>query len=181
MYCKETIEPVLTRAKWICGVLRAAGYDAHIIGGALRVLAVGGTTSDVDIAVLGTQGESALLHEDLRILFKTEQFKLQHTQTYSSRCGFIADWRSGDINVICYDTDRYDTIDELVLGFDYNFNMWLLSDQGTLRNPFSMDNTVVTLNTNIATHHNLDKVKFERTPKFRAMLNHLDWSAVHDD
>ena len=59
--------------------------------------------------------------------------------------------------------------------------MWLLSEQGTLRNPLSMDNTVVTLNTNIATHHNLDKVKFERTPKFRAMLNHLDWSAVHDD
>lgn len=181
MYCKETIEPILAHAKSICGVLRAAGYDAHIVGGALRVLAVGGTTSDVDIAVLGTQRESALLDADLRILFKTAQFRLQHTQTYSSRCGFIADWRSGDINVICYDTDRYSTIDELVLGFDYNFNMWLLSEHGTLRNPFSMDNTVVTLNTNIATHHNLDKIKFERTPKFRAMLNHLDWSAVHDD
>ena len=87
MYFKETIEPVLVHAKSMCGVLRAAGYDAHIVGGALRVLAVGGTTFDVDIAVLGTQRESVLLDADLRILFKTAQFRLQHTQAYSSRCG----------------------------------------------------------------------------------------------
>ena len=173
------IEPELAKAKLYTGILRAAGYDAHIVGGALRVLAVGGTTLDVDIAVLGTQKDSTSLHNDLRILLGgLAKFELQHTQTYSSRSGFIADWRGGNINIINYDTDRYSSIEELVLGFDYNFNMYLLDSDHKLYNPYPLGANKVWLNTNIATHHNLDKVVNERTPRFKKDLPHLDWSCV---
>ena len=178
-YNKDDIQTVLDLAQCIVGVLRAAGYDAHIVGGALRVLAVGGSTSDVDIAVLTTVKESQLLHKDTQILFKFAglNFHLQHCMAYAGACGFIADWRSGDINIISYDKETYPTVESLVQGFDYNFNMYLLNSDSTLRNVSLQGNDRVYLNTNIASHHNIDRVMNERTPRFKEMLGHLDWSA----
>lgn len=179
IYTKENISTVLGLAKLVVGVLRGAGYDAHIVGGALRVLAVGGSTSDVDIAVLTTLEEFQSLHKDTRILFKFADlnFHLQHCRAYAGACGFIADWRSGDINIISYDKEAYPTVESLVQGFDYNFNMYLLNADDTLRNVSLQGNDRVHLNTNIASHHNIDRVMNERTPRFKEMLGHLDWSA----
>lgn len=180
MYTKETITPVLEQAKFAVGILQAAGYDAHIVGGALRVLAVGGSTADVDIAVIGPTDEQIALHNDLRILFKYTnfEFRLQNVATYGGKAGFLSDWRSGSINVINYDAAVYSTVVDLVQGFDFNFNMYLLSNNDTVYNVFKGGTDKVYLNTNIATHHNIKKVHTERLPRFRKMLSHLDWSAV---
>lgn len=177
-YTKENIHTVLQGANMSVGILRAAGYNAKIVGGANRVQVVGGYTSDVDIGVLCTKEEVSLLKKDLHILFSAIGIKwiLKHESAYEGSSGFLADWRVGDLNLIAYDSALYPNFDTLVLGFDFNFNMYLQDKEGLFYNPSG--HTKVWLNPNIADHHNKSRVVEERYLRFRAMLAHLDWSEV---
>lgn len=126
MYNKDTIFPVLDTALSTVGILRAAGYDAHVVGGALRVLGIGGETSDVDVAVLCTPEEAPSLHNDTSILLGFMDYQLCHWSGYTETVGFLADWRSSKapINIIAYDINYYETASGLVKRFDLNINQF---------------------------------------------------------
>ena len=180
-FSRSNIGPLVKQAELLVGILKAAGYDANIVGGALRVIAVGGETSDIDIAVICSKQEYHLLKKDLGILFHTLgiNFDVVHEQVYKSSVGFLADWRCGPINIIAYDSALYPNVKTLVQGFDFNFNMYLQGASG-LYNVSPVGTGYVWINTNIASHHNIDRIKTERLPRFRSMLGHLDWSKVND-
>ncbi|MEG7613883.1 hypothetical protein U2053_14665, partial [Listeria monocytogenes] len=62
----------VAKAQHVVGVLKAAGYtEAAVVGGALRTLALGGETQDVDIAVICEDTyDYECLTNDLRILIQ---------------------------------------------------------------------------------------------------------------
>lgn len=179
---KETIQPIYNNADTIAGVLNAAGYPSQIVGGALRVLALGGTTSDVDIAVLVEDfRDSENLQADLRILLKPlgYHFSLQHsTGGYAGNDGFLADWRSGDINIIAYTTEVYTDFNQLIGKFDMNINQWYYNAEGMLANAhYSHVNRKVKVNPLRDKCTRLGRLD-SRVARFKADLPHLDWSAV---
>lgn len=181
-YNQETVLPLVDQASTIEGILKAAGYPAQIVGGALRVLALGGTTGDVDIAVLIEDfRDLENLQSDLRILLNPlgHRFSLQHsTGGYAGNDGFLADWRSGDINIIAYTTEVYTDFNQLIDKFDMNINQWFYDESGKLVNKHwntqSKEVVVNPLRDNCTRLGRLDA----RIARFKDDLPHLDWTWV---
>lgn len=119
--------------------LKENGYIAALVGGYCRKLKYGKDTSDIDIAVLVADIADV---ENLQIEFGTPAHH-QHVLTkaerslYEGHTGFVADWREGNINIVAYDREYHRSIPKLVQSFDFNFNMWYLDKDGTLKNPNS--------------------------------------------
>lgn len=173
----------VAKAQHIVGILKAAGYtETAVVGGALRVLALGGTTQDVDIAVIcDNQHDYNCLVSDLRILIQPllgEHITHCHDKScYGSTDGFFGDFRSGYINIVAYDKGSYGDIGELISKFDLNINQWYLDDHGLLENDF-FDGSVVEINPyrdGCYKEQRLDA----RINRFKADLPKLDWSGVN--
>ncbi|QOV07782.1 tRNA nucleotidyltransferase [Acinetobacter virus fBenAci002] len=119
--------------------LKEEGFTAAVVGGFCRHIMYGKGTADIDIAVLvddindveKLQDEFGTPAHNRHVLAKAEK------SLYEGHTGFVADWREGNINIIAYDKYHYSTINELVQSFDFNFNMWYISADGTLANPNS--------------------------------------------
>lgn len=181
-YNQETVLPLVDQASTICDMLNAVGHKSQVVGGALRVIALGGTTGDVDIAVLVEDFRDLdNLESDLRILLNPlgYRFSLQHsTGGYEGNDGFLADWRSGDINIIAYTTEVYTDFKQLIDKFDMNINQWYYNGEGMLANAhYSHVNKKVKVNPlrdNCTRLGRLDA----RVARFKADLPHLDWSGV---
>lgn len=183
-YNQETVLPLVDQASTICDMLNAVGHKSQVVGGALRVLALGGTTGDVDIAVL-VYGFNDLenLSTRLRTSIKIAgyNFVLQHsTGGYAGNDGFLADWRSGDINIIAYTTEVYTDFKQLIDKFDMNINQWYYNDAGMLANAhYSHVNRKVKVNPlrdNCTRLGRLDA----RVARFKADLPHLDWTCADE-
>lgn len=171
----------LKRAELLVGILRAAGYDAHLIGGALRVQALGGTTNDFDIAVITSHEEAREnLNRDLVHIVAPRlgmPFELQHLDEnpYNDDVSlFIADWRFEDINVIAYNQDVADNVADLVNTFDLNINQYYIDEDGVLCND-AFKGVYVELNPK-RLGHNPHIV--ERVARFKEQYPTLDWSSV---
>lgn len=179
-YNVNTIQPVFDKAIKQVQVLRDAGYDAHIVGGALRVLALGGTTSDVDIAVLIPFELTWELRADVDTLLRDQSYVLQHWSGYEDNKGFLCDWRSAsDVNIIAYDNAHYPDVGSLVGKFDLNINQFLTvldQDYTTLHNPYLADG-VVRVNPERDNDYQTDRLA-TRIAKFKDIYTDLDWSNV---
>lgn len=183
-YNQETVLPLVDQASTICDMLNAVGHKSQIVGGALRVLALGGTTGDVDIAVLVDDfNDFSNLQTRLWTSIKIAgyDFQLQHsTGGYAGNDGFLADWRSGDINIIAYTTEVYTDFNQLIDKFDMNINQWYYDDEGDLVNDHWSYTTnkvkVNPLRDNCTRLGRLDA----RVARFKADLPHLDWSERYD-
>lgn len=174
----------LERAKTIKGILKGAGYNCEIVGGALRVLALGGSTQDVDIAVIVEGGwEYHALVADMRILLRPFAPCIQHSHDlsgYSSNDGFMGDLRLGNINVIAYSKDTYPNIDALIGKFDLNINQWYIDSDGNLENDYWCPNRQqVKINKYRDSCHRIGRLD-ERIARFKQDLPHLDWSKLND-
>lgn len=182
MHTNEYIRTV-KNAQAVCGILKdGAGYDAHIVGGALRVAALGGTTRDVDIAVIVSDVQEAnALSNDLSILLRPLGmcFELQHCKIgYESLNGFLADWRCDAINIIAYDKAIVRDVQGLVGAFDLNINQWYLDEGGELRNHFYDPETKL-VKVNPERDNDFQNFRLEdRVTRFKADYPHLDWSEV---
>lgn len=180
---QETIQPIYNNANVITGVLNAAGYPSQIVGGALRVLALGGTTGDVDIAVLLEDfTDLNRLQADLRILIQPlgYDFALQHCSgLYSDSDGFVADWRCGDINIIAYNTERFTNgFTSLIGQFDLNINQWYFDAHDNLVNDYYvLEEKKVLVNPERDGGGRVNRFG-ERIARFKEALPHLDWSEV---
>lgn len=121
----------------VLGWLKENGYIAALVGGYCRKLKYNKDTSDIDIAVLvegiedieELQVEFGLPAHSQHILTKAER------SLYEGHTGFVADWREGNINIVAYDREYHRSIPQLVKSFDFNFNMWYVDEDGTLKNP----------------------------------------------
>lgn len=169
------------RAKFAVSILQAAGYDAHLVGGALRVLAFGGVTNDIDIAVLvdGVR-EAALLHEDMDIVLDKlgYNFRLKHQSDYNNATAFLADWREEFINIIAYDKQYVTDINDLVNHFDLNINSILMVDGELRSSVIDIKNPVVRANPFVESK--AGRLRTERVERFKVEYSHLDWSQYDD-
>lgn len=174
----------VAKAQHIVGILKAAGYtETSVVGGALRVLALGGTTQDVDIAVVCEDlYDYECLCRDLRILIQPlveEHIEHVHDKSgYGSQDGFFGDFRLGNINVIAYDQVYYEGIDGLISKFDININQWYVDEHGLLTNEY-FDGSTVEINPERDECHREGRLE-ERIKRFKADLPHLDWSGIND-
>lgn len=102
--------------------LKQLNHPVSIVGGALRAEVLGGTSKDVDIAIICGSYDLDLIS---KVLNKAPEHV--HQTKYAEQSAFLADWRlhGGMVNVIAYCVDSYSTIGELVLGFDFNINSFL--------------------------------------------------------
>lgn len=183
-YTRETILPVFNKALLQVGILRAAGYDAHIVGGALRTLALGGVTQDVDIAVILPFDELWALRNDVDVLLSPLRmyFDLQHWSGYDDNKGFLADWRenSADINIIAYDNEHYKDVGELVSKFDLNINQWdAVSEHDHELNNAYMVGDKVMVNPDRDHDYQTNRLA-DRIRRFKDAYPMLDWSDVDD-
>ncbi len=178
------LQATLASAKTIVGVLDAAGYKAHIVGGALRVLALGGETSDVDIAVLCDDfGDFDDLHNTITDIQTTLllalgfKFDLKHQSVAYRDTEFLADLRSDNINIICYAGWKVPTVKDLVDGFDLNINQWYFDEDGELVNHHFVGNAVH-INPKRDNPEQVNRLA-ERIARFKELYPTLDWSAVN--
>lgn len=148
-------------------VLRASQYEPHLIGGVLRVAALGGTTSDVDIALIVDCWDGFIT-----VTLDHLGYSVQHTQDSkyaNDGNGFLADYRKGDVNIILYSAEVYGDVRDLVSSFDLNINKYYLHD-GVLCNDHFDGELVIYTESN---HHNRHP---ERITRFRCEYPDLDWS-----
>ncbi|QOV07732.1 tRNA nucleotidyltransferase [Acinetobacter virus fBenAci001] len=123
----------------VLGWLKAEGFIAAVVGGFCRHIMYGKGTADIDIAVLV---ENVGEVETLQVEFGTPAHHSHvlaraEKSLYEGHTGFVADWREGNINIVAYDKYHYNTIEDLVKSFDFNFNMWYITEEGKLANPNS--------------------------------------------
>ncbi|AKQ06837.1 nucleotidyltransferase [Acinetobacter phage Fri1] len=116
--------------------LQDAGFTAAVVGGYCRALKYNKVTNDIDIAVLvETLGEIEVLQNEFGApVHKRSVLEKAEKSLYAGHTGFVADWREGNINIIAYDKYSYKDIPTLVQSFDFNFNMWYVDEDGTLKN-----------------------------------------------
>lgn len=176
----------MCEAKLVVTILEKFGYVSSIIGGALRVAALGGTTQDVDIAVLvdGVEGLSTLEKEVDQILNNIpwcgEEFQYSHARSYSDSDGFLADWRSGKINLIAYNTNCYPTIKSLVDQFDLTINQWYVSPTTGVTNDhlkYDYGTPVVEVNPKRDCQGHTLRLS-DRIQRFKLIYPHFNWSKV---
>ena len=157
------------QAALIIAVLQGFHFQPHIVGGVLRAEMLGGTTKDIDVAVLvGEQDITAIKSLLERFAYVCAH---ENESEYTEQSGFWADYRLGDVNVILYNSQTYRTLDALVSSFDLNINMYYERGGSVLNNYF--DGTVVTY-----THDIKHAQKPERIARFRREYPELDWSQV---
>lgn len=149
-------------------VLRTLDYEPHLVGGVLRVAALGGSTKDVDVAILSHQSNT--LHGVLERLGYVQQHSAD--SKYGLTQGFVADYRKDDINIILYNPDVYSDIEELVSTFDLNINKYYIAD-GVLCNDHFDGCTV------LYTEHSTHQRNIDRVNRFRQEYPNLDWSLVN--
>ncbi|UAW09899.1 tRNA nucleotidyltransferase [Acinetobacter phage APK77] len=119
--------------------LKESGFIAAVVGGFCRHKMYGTGTEDIDVAVLveniddveTLQTEFGIPAHSNHILARAEK------SLYEGHTGFVSDWREGNINIVAYDKYHYRTIEALVESFDFNFNMWYITEDGKLSNPNS--------------------------------------------
>lgn len=173
----------LAKAQHAVGVLKAAGYtEAAVVGGALRVLALGGATQDVDIAVICEDTHDyECLTKDLHILIQPiigERVIHCHDKSgYGSTDGFFGDFRLGNINVVAYDRSTYEDIGELISKFDMNINQWYIDDHGLLENDY-FDGSKVEINPHRDSCYKEARLD-DRIKRFKESLPNLDWSGIN--
>lgn len=170
MYTKKTVPQsgILERGYNVLGILRAAGYEAYVVGGILRTLMYGGETKDLDIAVVcPTPQELENLKKDLNLFYRCNKFELQHESSYDATGTYLADWRGhGDVNIIAY---RAQSIQDVLSDFDYSFNTFYSNGPLHIDNPFGNGNPVVVL------RKDCKKRDEDRYKRFREMYPHLIW------
>ena len=173
----------LKRAELLVGILNeGAGYNAHLVGGALRVQALGGTTGDFDIAVIvESQEELEALNRDVTCILCPKlgfPFIVQHYSPYMDNGGFLADWRYEDINIIAYDKTCYNDVYDLVNSFDLNINQWYRDSEGNLVNDhFDTSTNVVQINPKRDGRDQVNRLK-DRIERFRLTYPELDWTCI---
>lgn len=149
-------------------VLEALQYTPHLVGGVLRVAALGGTTADVDIALIVHHNDDVI-----KTVLERLGYTVQHIQDskYANETnGFLADYRKDDINIILYSSMVYSDVCELVSSFDLNINKYYLQEDGALCNDH-FDGTVV-----VYTENSNHERHLERITRFSAEYPHLDWT-----
>lgn len=176
----------VAKAQHLVSVLQAAGYtETAVVGGALRVLALGGETADVDIAVICDDiRDYKNLALDVHILLSriaNAPFNHIHDKCgYDSTDGFLGDWRSGVINIIAYKKSDYADISELLDRFDLNINQWYLDNDGNLTNDYyDPDTKQVLVNPKRDGDYKENRLR-DRIERFKASLPNLDWSEVRN-
>lgn len=144
-------------------------FQPEVIGGVLRVEALGGSTKDIDIAIRVTPEDYAWARKVLLVA----GYEVQHAcnTEYAKGLGFFADFRKGDVNVIVYNRNLYPTHASLIESFDLNINKYY-EEAGRLRND-CFDGTVV-----LYSAHHLHLPRPERIERFRSEYPHLNWEAV---
>lgn len=149
--------------------LDALHYKPHVVGGVLRVEALGGETTDIDIALLLHQAEvkSAISIME-RLGFEVQH---EHSPVYTGQTGFFADLRSGNVNIIIYDAAMYHDVQQLVKSFDLNINKYY-EHAGTVHND-CFDGTFVEY-----TASSQHIFKPERIVRFRDEYPTLNWCRV---
>ncbi|QVD48871.1 putative tRNA nucleotidyltransferase [Acinetobacter phage vB_AbaP_APK128] len=117
--------------------LKEEGFVAAVVGGFCRHTMYGTGTEDIDIAVLvETVDEIEVLQNEFGVpVHKRSVLEKAEKSLYEGHTGFVADWREGNINIVAYDREYHRSIPQLVKSFDFNFNMWYLAEDGTLKNP----------------------------------------------
>lgn len=175
----------LERANRILGLLRdGAGYNAALVGGALRVQALGGTTNDFDIAIIvADRDEAEALNKDVCQIVLPKlgwQFLLQHfsSEYEDAQNGFVADWRFEDINIIAYSEDKVSDHTDLINKFDLNINQWYLDDEGVLQNDhYDPVTKLVKLNPYRDGLGHISRLT-DRIQRFQKLYPELDWSEI---
>lgn len=174
----------LKRAELLAGILsNGAGYNAALVGGALRVQALGGETSDFDIAIIvDGNDELEALHRDVTRIVCPKlgfNFQVSHYSEYgNSGNGFLADWRFEDINIIAYDIDVVSDIDDLIGKFDLNINQWYRDEDGNLVNDYFDKSTgVVQINPHRDGLGQINRLK-DRIERFKIIYPELNWTAI---
>lgn len=149
--------------------LDALHYEPHVVGGVLRVEALGGETKDIDIALLLHRAE---VKSAISILQRLG-FEVQHEQSseYTEQTGFFADLRSGNVNIIIYDAAAYSNVQQLVKSFDLNINKYY-EYNGTVHND-CFDGEFVEY-----TASSQHVFKPERIVRFRDEYPTLNWCRV---
>lgn len=173
-------------AKLVVSILEKMDYNVSIIGGALRVVALGGTTQDVDIAVLvdGTDGLNILEQEVNQVLnnipWYGEEFSYSHTRSYSDSDGFLADWRSGRVNLIAYNSNCYPTIKSLVDQFDLNINQWYVHPTTGVTNDYlDYSDGILSVHINPKRDCQGHTLRLsDRIQRFKLIYPHFNWSKV---
>ena len=174
----------LKRAELLAGILAdGAGYEAELVGGALRVQALGGETGDFDIAIIvDDSDELEALHRDVTQIVCPKlgfQFQVAHYSEYGNTGnGFLADWRLEDINIIAYHREAVCDIDDLIGKFDLNINQWYRNDDGLLVNDFYDEDTkLVKINPKRDGLGQIVRLT-DRIERFRSLYPDLDWSEI---
>lgn len=149
--------------------LAALHYEPHVVGGVLRVEALGGETKDIDIAVILHRAEVKAAISIMERL----GFEVQHEQSsaYTEQTGFFADLRSGNVNIIIYDAGMYRDVQQLVKSFDLNINKYY-ENAGTVLND-CFDGEFVEY-----TASSQHVFKPERIVRFRDEYPALNWCRV---
>lgn len=148
-------------------VLRALQYEPHLVGGVLRVAALGGTTSDVDIALIVDHRDEVIMATLDRLGYNVQH--IQDSKYANDTNGFLADYRKGDVNIILYSAEVYDGIRDLVSSFDLNINKYYLHDGVLCNDHFDGEFVIYTENSHHARH-------LERITRFRCEYPDLDWT-----
>ena len=161
------LDKVTVQVKGLVSTLCNLQYDPLLIGGVLRVAALGGSTADVDIALIVPSNDK-FIHTTLEHL----GFDLVHTQDskYADETnGFLADYRKDDVNIILYSAAVYTDVRDLVSSFDLNINKYYLED-GALCNDY-FDGYVVLYTENSNHQRHLDRIT-----RFSLEYPDLDWT-----
>ena len=174
MINRDNLGSYLNDASLWVNHLNALGHDeVGIIGGARRVQALGGSTTDIDIAVII---EPCKLYE-LRRDLESTSFQLQHFSPYEDSEGFFADWRSGSINIIAYDAETYSSIQDLIGRFDLNINQFYVDTNGNIQNDY-FDGSTVKVNPKRDHQHQTGRLD-SRIRRFQDLYPELDWSSLN--
>ena len=161
------LDKVTTQVEGLVQTLRNLQYDPLLIGGVLRVAALGGSTADIDVALI-VPSDDKYIHNTLKHL----GFDLVHTQDskYAGETnGFLADYRKDDVNIILYSATVYIGVRDLVSSFDLNINKYYLKD-GELCNDY-FDGRVVLYTENSNHQRHLDRIT-----RFSLEYPDLDWT-----
>lgn len=166
-----------TEAKFI---QEQTGFTTDVVGGLLRCIKLGGTTKDIDIAIILTHPDQLRI---IRILLRLRGYSVRPGQnpeaTYSGSTYYVGDWRKDiddgyNINIIAYLPPHPIGIRDLVRNFDLNINTWYLDADGIIHNDlFNFQARYVCTTPN----RGIDAAVHRRIIRFKSMYPQLDWSS----
>jgi len=157
------------------------GFTTGVVGGLLRCIKLGGTTNDIDIAIILPNPD---LLRAIHLLLRLRGYvgrPIRNTETtYRGSTYYVGDWRKDiddgyNINIIAYVPPYMMSIRELVRNFDLNINTWFLDSDGMIYNDlFSMRAKYVA----VTPHRRIDTSVNRRIQRFKQMYPQLDWSGL---